>query len=130
MISDIIYFNREVLGIERPTVKIPSAQEVDWLCQALHEEVDEFEEGCAGDDVGDAVDGLLDLIYFAVGGLHRMGLTEAQINTCFSAVHEANLTKRKGVKATRPQDGSVADAVKSDEFQDPKIKIRAILNVD
>lgn len=127
MINEIVYFNREVLGVARDKPALLTEEEVRWLRRALLEEVDEFMEAHAAEQLPMAVDGLIDLIYFAVGGLYRMGLNEEKIRECFIAVHSANLTKKRGVKASRPQDGSVADAVKPAGFIDPVLVIERIL---
>ena len=127
MVPEIIHFNREVLGVVRDEPKLLSDEEARWLRRALLEEVDEFSEAQGAEQLPMAVDGLIDLIYFAVGGLYRMGLDENKINACFIAVHTANLSKKRGVKATRPQDGSVADAIKTKDFVDPVTVIEKIL---
>ena len=127
MISEVVYFNRELLGVVREKPKVLSGGEFDWLYGALTEELWEFDTAHGEQDLPGSVDSLLDLIYFAIGGLHRLGLSEAQISASFQAVHQANLTKRRGVKASRPQDGTVADAVKPEGFTNPEEKIREIL---
>lgn len=129
MIQDVVYFNRIVLGVTRTQPALLSEEEATWLGMALAEEIGEFEEAHHDRSIPRSVDALIDLIYFAIGGLYRLGLSEGQIADCFSAVHEANLTKRIGVKSSRPQDGSVADAVKTPDFADPIHEIREILNV-
>jgi predicted HAD superfamily Cof-like phosphohydrolase len=128
MVPEIIHFNREVLGIVRESPKLMPDEEALWLRGALTEEIEEFMDAHATGHLPMAVDGLLDLIYFAVGGLYRMGLDDRKIRECFLAVHVANLTKQRGIKATRPQDGSVADAVKDDTFRDPVLLIEKLLN--
>lgn len=124
MIDEVVYFNREVLGISpRYPDKLVNAEK-QWLLQALQEEVEELRD--AG-SVAESVDALIDLIYFALGGLYRHGLLEDDIRGCFTAVHSANLMKKRGVKASRPQDGSVADAVKPEGWKDPVHTIQEIL---
>jgi predicted HAD superfamily Cof-like phosphohydrolase len=71
------------------------------------------------------VDALLDLCYFAIGGLRRMGLTEEQARGCFLAIHNANMTKKKGGQAKR---GNFEDdAVKPADFVPPDQAIAHIL---
>ena len=123
MIKDIFKFNREIIGLE-PRKSI-SLVEFSWLVGALKEEVQELEEGATTED---EVDALLDLCYFAIGGLARMGLTEEQAQKCFDAVHAANMTKSRDVKSTRPLGTHAGDAVKPEAFIDPKEVIRGILS--
>lgn len=127
MVPEVVFFNREVLGVTRDGPQLLSEEETRWLRRALLEEVDEFCEAHAAEQLPMAVDGLIDLIYFAIGGLYRLGLDEAKITECFLAVHNANLSKKRGVKPSRPQDGSVADAVKPADFVDPVTVIERIL---
>jgi len=129
MIEEVVYFNRELLGVRRDTPALLSSEEAKWLVTALREEVSEFIE--AHDDqasVAHSTDALIDLIYFAIGGMARMGLSADQIKACFLTVHAANLMKKRGVKASRPQDGSVADAVKPQGWTDPVEVIKQILH--
>jgi len=130
MVPHVIHFNRDLLGLSRERPQLLDARESLWLFQALLEEVQEFMEAHNEEaDLAKSVDALIDLLYFTIGGLYRLGLDEILIAQCFGAVHEANLTKRRGVKATRPNDGTVADAVKPADFQDPVLKIRELLQV-
>ena len=73
---------------------------------------------------------MLDLTYFAIGACVRMGLSEDQTRRCFEAIHNANMAKKKGVKETRTNDGSVADAIKSADWQSPEKIIEDILDED
>jgi hypothetical protein len=127
MIKEIYTFNTELLGVKTGSVhQLPKA-EFDWLLVALDEEMDEFIEAYNKQSIVDCVDSLLDLTYFAIGGLVRHGLTAEQIEKCFNAVHLANMSKKMGQKASRPTDGSVADAIKPDGWIAPEKVIKDIL---
>lgn len=125
MIQDVLMFNRDVLCIEPRPLSLLSGEERRWLVSALMEEIDEYLEA---NDVAEAADALLDLIYFAIGGMYRMGMRQDHIEQAFLLVHTANLKKKLGIKETRPQDGSVADAVKSPDWTPPEEKIREMLH--
>jgi predicted HAD superfamily Cof-like phosphohydrolase len=129
IVESVCTFNKELLGINRANVALLPSEEVNWLRRALQEEVDEFTECHSAEQLVPSVDALIDLIYFAIGGLWRMGLTTEEIDQCFEAVHQANMTKRKGQKASRPTDGSVADAIKPPEWIDPAQLLARVLNV-
>lgn len=124
MFKEVYKFNEEVLKIDRPTVFPLGSQEHQWLIGALKEEIQELEDSKS---LEEEIDALLDLCYFAIGGLKRMGLSVDQAEECFLAIHRANMTKAKGVKSTRENDGSVADAVKDESFKDPVEKIKNII---
>lgn len=93
----------------------------------LREEISEFEYADEKDDKAGQVDALLDLIYFALGILYKMGLSPLEINTLFEAVHNANMTKSAGKKKGREVEGAI-DAVKPVDFKDPKNVIEGVIN--
>lgn len=128
MIEQVIFFNSAILKIHRDKPELLKPQEAKWLRNALLEEIQEFEHAHnMHNDLVGSVDALIDLIYFAIGGLYRLGLDEDRIEACFDAVHQVNIKKKLGVKATRPQDGTVADAVKVNGVEGPEEQIREIL---
>lgn len=123
----VIQFNHSRLGIEpRPICPMPS-DEYEHLRKAISEEIfKELAEAWAEEDVVAMVDAKIDAIYFLIGGLYKCGLTAQQIHDCFMHVHEKNMTKVKGVVASRAV-GSAPDAIKPDDFIAPEIGIAAIL---
>lgn len=127
MLHDVYYFNRFVLGIERTAPKRLAAPESGWLDMALREEVDEL---LASKSLEEDIDALIDLIYFAIGGLYRLGVSEDQAMKAFQIVHEVNMMKKAGVKPTRPQNGQVADAIKPDDLPDPLVEIRRMFQCE
>lgn len=115
MIFELVeQFNKEVIGINRPRIARLESSEEHWLINALQEEVQEFREGRS---IVDQADALIDLIYFAAGGLTRLGFPAEASMVMFKAVHKANMTKCKGVKPTR---GHELDAVKPDNWVAPE----------
>lgn len=129
MINEIFQFNDEVLGLaqqDRPLNPMTfKAGEHDFLLKALREEIEEYIEGYEAQDVVKMVDGLFDLCYFAIGGLRRMGLTSDQAVACFEAVHNANMSKKKGTNGKRGDFED--DAVKPVNFVPPDEAIAHIL---
>lgn len=122
----VSHFNRYVLGIPQ-SVEITrlEGKERAWMLAALREELTEYS---AAESRGHEVDALLDLVYFAIGGLYRMGLTPGEMRLCFRYIHEANMRKKLGAKATRPHSGDVADAVKPEGWRDPVELIQGIIS--
>jgi len=117
--KDVTAFNYEVLGIELREKSLLSANEMSQTINCLKEELKEFEDANTAGDFVASVDALIDLMYFAVGGLYRMGLTPAEIGRCSEIVHEHNMRKKLGV-VPRRGDGSAPDAVKSEEWIGPE----------
>ena len=123
----VIEFNQNILGIEPRKLEPMPENEAKHLVKCLNEEVnDEFMEGQTKGDLVDCVDALIDAMYFALGGLYKMGLSAHQIEACFLAVHQANMEKKKGVVAGRAVEGAV-DAIKPAEWKSPEQRIAEIL---
>lgn len=120
MIKSIYEFNTQLLGVKTGQPRLLEKAELDWLIVALNEEIQELVEADEKRSLVDCVDSVLDLAYFAVGACVRMGLTQDQIEGCFNAIHTANMRKKQGVKESRPQDGSIADAVKPSDWVAPE----------
>ncbi len=122
----VIDFNQTVLKIQ-PRIQCPlSFPEFEITVKALNEEVQEFIQASKDSDYIGQIDALIDLQYFAMGALYKLGLTADQINRCCYAVHDANMTKKLGIKASRG-DGSAADAIKPEGWEAPEVRIGAIL---
>jgi predicted HAD superfamily Cof-like phosphohydrolase len=126
MIKEIGQFNQEVIGIDINENEIDRLKNSNrnWLITALDEEFCEFENS---QSIVDDVDALLDLCYFAIGGLYRMGLTESQIRRCFMSIHNANMNKKAGVKEGREGFDGVTDANKPEDWIAPEKHIEEIL---
>lgn len=127
MIAEIYQFNNECLNLpERPLNPLTFKQgEFEFTKGAFLEEIEEMQQGYDQQDIVKMVDSVLDLCYFAVGALRRMGVSEDQARACFLAIHNANMTKKKGANATR---GNFADdAVKPEGFVPPDQAIAHIL---
>lgn len=117
-------FNEEIINLEVMTeAKYLPEKRYRWFYDVINEELAEF--GAAytkGDNIG-MLDALIDMAYFLLGRVYECGFTEAQWDQCFAAVHEANMTKRKGNKGR----GSDDDAVKDADWVGPEERIREIL---
>lgn len=122
----VIDFNQQVLKIQ-PRIQRPlSFPEFEITVKALKEETEEFITSSKEADYIGQIDALIDLQYFAMGALYKLGLTADQINRCCSAVHSANMEKKLGIKPSRG-DGSAADAIKPEGWEAPEARIGAIL---
>lgn len=127
-VKNVVEFNKKVLGIKQRKLGLLSMSETLITNQALAEELEEFGTACDDRDLVGCIDALIDLQYFAVGAMYKMGMTSAQIEKCMSAVHQANMTKRKGVNKKRG-DGKAADAVKPTGWTAPEERIKKIMRL-
>jgi len=123
---ELVYkFNKEVIGLERYDVDQLAGSEQEWLIGAIAEELDELEVAYDKNDIPGQVDALIDTIYFAIGGLVRLGLTQQQAEKSFAVVHAANMAKICGRKARAVEHD--LDAVKPADWNAPELAIRAII---
>ena len=120
-------FNVEVIKVTKPgTISPLSEVNTKFLTTVIREETREFLVAKSQADIVGQVDALIDLMYFAMGGLTRLGITHDQSLKCFEAVHAANMSKVRGDKGR----GSIADAIKPALWRGPEAAIKQILNVE
>jgi predicted HAD superfamily Cof-like phosphohydrolase len=127
MITDVIDFNQRVLKIEPREIGVMVEGEVKATVKALNEEAQEFQDAFEAQDILGQVDALLDGIYFGIGALYKMGLTAAQIEEAFTAVHDCNMHKKLGIVPKR--DNPLGDAVKPEGWHGPEEALAHILGM-
>jgi len=79
----------------------------------IQEEVDETVNAETADD---AVDGLIDMIVFALGTLNAFGVDE---HLAWTRVHLANIVKEPGIKEGRPNEFGFPDLIKPEGWKAP-----------
>ena len=126
-ITAVQQFNRELLGVQQTGIRLLTDKERDYTHHCLVEEADEMRDAGMAQSVPKQVDAFVDSIYFALGGLYRMGLSPEQVLQCCMAVHEANMTKKKGVNERR--DMGVEDVIKPATFVPPEEAIARLLGL-
>lgn len=124
IIDQIFDFNEQVIGtpVDQP-LDIISTKQHDWTQTFCKEELTEMSDAFNDEDIVGVVDATADLIYGAMGTFKKMGLTRDQVRQVFTAVHTANMSKKKGNKGR----GSDEDAVKPEGFVPPEEVIAEIL---
>lgn len=86
---------------------------LDFRIKFLEEELTEMKDALTADDV---VDALIDLCVVAIGTLDAFGIDS---HTAWNRVHEANMAKEVGVKASRPNPLGLPDLIKPAGFVPP-----------
>ena len=122
-----IGFNREILGITSRTPALQPAEEFKLSLVQLREEIDEMEQAFKKGDFLSVLDALIDLEYFLYGVYWKNGIDEQLHEQLFTAVHDANMMKKRGVKKGR-EGFDAADATKPDAWTDPMLKFARILD--
>ena len=118
-------FNDEIINLEIKTeAKDLPEKRYFWFYNVINEELAEFAKAHQLKDNVGMLDALIDMAYFILGRVYECGFTEAQWDKCFAAVHECNMTKRKGNKGR----GSDDDAIKDADWVGPEARIAEILN--
>lgn len=106
----------------------PPFDHVQFRVDFLKEELTEIEEAINENDLAKFLDGLVDLVYVALGTAHLCGLP---FNEAWFAVHMANLAKERATSAddARSKRGHQLDVVKPEGWKPPDIEavIRAAL---
>lgn len=126
MMNQVIQFNHEVLGIQARPIEPLNFTESSHLIKCMNEEVEEFKKAYEYGDFIGMIDALMDEIYFAMGGLYKMGFTNEMAVEIFTAIHEANMEKKLGKVAHR--DTGAPDAVKPNGWIPPEERIAKILD--
>ena len=99
MIENVYKFNKEIIGTQQPIKPTNLSKErLLFALIAMYEELGEFTEACNSNKVEDALDAIIDLIYFAIGRAYEMGITQAQFRQCWNLVQEKNMAKKRGIK--------------------------------
>lgn len=103
-------FQKDIIG-SVPFNGIPDQKEYNFMVNTCEEEIYEFKKAYEEKDYGEMIDALIDLIYFALGHLYRMG---APFEKAFDEVHKANMRKNGG-----STDRGQQDAKKPEDWQAP-----------
>jgi predicted HAD superfamily Cof-like phosphohydrolase len=106
-------------GLE-PTDQPDFPVEGIWKLKNLHmqEELDEIRAAAINGDLEEYFDGLIDLVYVALGAAYLAGLPFEQ---GFKRVHEANMKKVRALRQEDSKRGSTYDIVKPAGFVAPTL---------
>ena len=118
--SQVQTFNKDILGIVPRSVGVLPSNEFKLSHTQLTEEANEFLQAAENNDLIGCLDAIIDSLYFSYGILYKLGVDEDDLNKLFTIVHNANMGKKKGVKAGREGHGDAADATKPDDWKDPR----------
>lgn len=110
-------------GLQNSNAIVPIGEERDqmhpeeWALRhvRLKDEVDEYLEAVEDDNDEEALDGLVDLVYIALGTAYRRGWDFA---AAWDRVHEKNMAKERGQK-NNSKYGSGFDIVKPEGWTPP-----------
>lgn len=119
MINDVYKFNREIIETKQPIKPTNLSRErLLFALTAMYEELNEFTIACNSNNVSEALDAIIDLIYFAIGRVYELGITETQFRQCWNLVQQKNMQKKRGTKNR----GTDQDAQKPEGWVSPDFK--------
>jgi predicted HAD superfamily Cof-like phosphohydrolase len=118
MYQDVTLFNTMIIGIDHPDGKFKPLDEEQchWFQKVVCEELDEYLAAYTQQDPNEQIDAVLDLVYFALGTLVKMGMTNQQIRHAWQQIQDANMKKVLGDKGR----GSAQDAIKPEGWKKPE----------
>lgn len=99
-------------GVPNAVDQLSAERLLDFLkfrLDCIQEELTETTEAVQNKDPEEVVDGLIDLIVFAVGTLDLYGI---DFDKAWKAVYNANMNKKVGVKTERPNPWGLPDLIK------------------
>lgn len=118
MNAEAARFNQEIVGLTPPPIPtVLSGPRLEHSVEHLSEELQEFYDASKAGNVEEAADGLLDLIYVAMGRLFEMGVTPG---AAFMEVNRANQSRVRGTNEKRPNSAGF-DAVKPEGWTPPDL---------
>lgn len=82
----------------------------------IREEFNELVEATATNDAEEVVDALIDICVVAIGTLD---LFEVDADKAWNEVHSANISKKPGIKESRPNPLGLPDLIKPEGWQGP-----------
>jgi len=110
----VAQFQEQILKNKFPKMGSMSVT-AEQIPDFLHEEVNEIKEAYDADDLYGVIDGLCDLIYYAIGMSHQMGV---HLGPYFLEVHLANMEKEHDPDAVP---GVNKRVIKPEGWQEPRI---------
>lgn len=114
LIEDVYEFNEKIIGTKQPEkFSVLNRERLLFALTAMYEELNEFTVANNCSNVGEALDAMIDLIYFALGRCYEMGITIEQFEKCWNVVQEKNMAKKRGTKNR----GTDQDAMKPEGWQ-------------
>ena len=94
-------------------------EEYDFRVDLMQEELDEYVEATQSNDLPSMADGLIDLVYVAMGTAH---LHQFDWDQLWTTVQRANMTKMRAISKDQSKRGSTFDVVKPEGWTPPDIR--------
>lgn len=116
---DLHEFHTTFGFVPRKVGDAPSAELVNFRLKFMVEELRELNKGFARRDMEEVLDGLVDLVYVAIGTAWMLGLP---FQAAWDEVQRANMTKVRATDASQSRRSTTLDVVKPAGWKKPDIK--------
>lgn len=114
--QDVVDFHKK-FGIEQPTTpKLLDPPTMDYRLKFLAEETSEIVKGYYTKDLHEVADGLIDLVYVAMGTAYMMGIPWQEL---WDEVQRANMSKERAPSASYSKRGNSLDVIKPEGWKQP-----------
>lgn len=118
LLSDVFDFNSK-FGLDFPlTPRLLTSDEHDFRMKCLNEELAEYRQAVEAEDMEQAFDALIDLVYFAIGTAYFHGFPFYE---GWKRVQAANMAKTRANSVDDSKRGSVLDVVKPEGWKPPTL---------
>ena len=119
MYQDLVDFHLKFGLIGPPVPQLLDQETFLFRVKFLHEELTEFKKAHRRGDLVEAADGLIDLVYVAMGTAYLMGLPWDRL---WAEVQRSNMAKERAVKVEQSKRGSTLDVVKPVGWIPPRLE--------
>lgn len=117
--EDLLDFHDKFGMPESPHPRILEPELMNFRIDFLEEELAEIEDAYAHEDLAGIADGLVDLVYVAVGTAELMGLPWREL---WDEVQRANMSKERALRVEDSKRGSTFDVIKPAGWTPPDIQ--------
>ncbi len=118
MVKDLARFHQKFEMPENSTPALLDKELMNFRVKFLQEELDETIDAFEDGNIFDVADGLIDLVYVAIGTAELMGLPWKEL---WNEVQKANMAKERAIKEEDSKRGSTFDVIKPEGWTPPDI---------
>lgn len=119
-LKDVEEFQKKFGLTHRPNERRQlSAEEFNFACKAIMEELAEFCKAWTEKNFENQTDALVDLVYFTLG---RAIIAGMPFDQAWNRVHHANMQKQRAMTPEESKRGSTLDVIKPDGWEEPRFE--------
>jgi predicted HAD superfamily Cof-like phosphohydrolase len=125
--QDVLAFHEKFAVPMATKPQLLDDETYNFRVKFLKEELNEFVDANYNNDLEQALDALLDLVYVAYGTAQMMGVSPAMWQEMWDAVQFANMSKVRATNASESKRGTSLDVVKPAGWRGPSESHKRII---